>query len=235
MAEARGDQHTPGSLVHVSQQILGGCRQHPTPDLCCQRRAPLQRQLVQRDVVITEPQGRLQPLGPGIPALSRQPKQEVDGGSARKEPPRCFHSLPCLCRRVLPAQHPQLGVIQRLRREHGASGLTGGCGGCGGGSPSHLDADGDAVDPSCPEAGKVRGAGGAGVGLQRDLSSRRKVGSTRHSLQHRRDSAGAGQAGRAPAEEDGGDAVGQRWQTSGGHGRARHAPGAHLAPTCAPG
>lgn len=123
MAEAGGHQLSAGSVVHVSQQILGGGGQGSPPDLCCQRRAPLQRQLVQGDVVVTEPQGCLQPLGPGIPALSRQPKQEVDGGSAREEPPRCFHSLPCLCRRVLPAQQPQLGVIQRLRRERGDSGV----------------------------------------------------------------------------------------------------------------
>lgn len=115
MAEASSHQHFPGRLVHVSQQILVGCGQGPTPDLCCQRRAPLQRQLVQGDVVVTEPQGRLQSLGPGVPALSRQAKQEVDGGSAREEPPSRFHSIPCLCRCVLPAQHPQLGVIQGLR------------------------------------------------------------------------------------------------------------------------
>lgn len=135
MAEASSHQQRAGSLVHVSQQVLAGGGQGSPQDLCCQRRAPLQRQLVQGDVVVTEPQGCLQLLRPGIPALSRQPKQEVDGGSAREEPPRCFHSLPRLCRRVLPAQQPQLGVIQRLRRERGDSGVTGAAGAAVGTAP----------------------------------------------------------------------------------------------------
>lgn len=135
MAEAGSHQHSTGSLVHVSQQILGGCRQGSPPDLCCQRRAPLQCQLVQGDVVVTEHQGCLQLLGPGIPALSRQPKQEVDGSSTKEEPPRRFHSLPCLCRCVLPAQHPQLGIIQRLQRERGDNGVTGAVGAAAGRAP----------------------------------------------------------------------------------------------------
>lgn len=189
----------------------GGAWAGPPPDLCRQRRAPLQRQLVQGDVVIAEPQCRLQPPGPGVPALPRQPEEEVDGGSAGEEPPRRLHGPPRLRRRVLPTQQPQLCVVQRLWRERsGSGGARGAVANRTRETPSHLDADGEAVDASFPEAGEARCAGRAGVGLQRDLGAGREVGSPRDGLQHRCDGAGAGQAGGAPSEEDGGDAVGQR-------------------------
>lgn len=112
MPEASGYQHGAGGLVHVGQEVLRGRRQGAPRDLRCQCCAPLQRQLVQGDVIIAEPQRRLQPPGPGIPALPRQPEDEVDGGSAGEEPPRRLHSPPCLHYRVLPAQQPQLSIVQ---------------------------------------------------------------------------------------------------------------------------
>lgn len=124
LMEAGGRQRGAGAQVQIGQQVLGGLRQDPPPHLGLQRRSPLQGQLVQGQVVVTQPQRRLQAACPGLAALPRQPKDEVEGDAARKELPCRLCRRPRLRRRVLPAQQPQLSVVQGLRMEHGGSGAA---------------------------------------------------------------------------------------------------------------
>ena len=169
-------QHRPRFLVKRARRVVVREREVAAPVRREEGRAPLDRQLVERQVLPGERERAAQLLPPGGESLSGPGVDQVEGHAGEARMGR-LHRRDGLARVVAAPQEAQRRVVQRLH------------------------AEGDAPDPGGAEPVEPGGLDGGGVGLQRRLQVRPGRPQPPRRAEDRLDGAGVHQRGRAAAEE----------------------------------
>jgi hypothetical protein len=178
--QARRRQHLPCRLEQGRAEVLVGYHQLALGVPGGERRAGLDRELVDREVpdrVIERAPQLGRPIGDG---LVRPGVDQVEADSVEM-PVRRPDGIECLGDVVSPAEKGEVAIVQRL------------------------DAERDAVHPGVGEGGEAPGLDAGRVGLERDLHVRRHGPMPADLLEHGGGGLGRHQGRRAAAEEHAGD------------------------------
>lgn len=105
----------PGTLVHLCCHIFSRHSHFSSLHLFEQLGASLQGQLVQRHVVVANPQQLRQLILPGVNALFGASEHDIHWHPPGAQPPGLFNSLQSLMRTVVSAQKFQVLILQRLK------------------------------------------------------------------------------------------------------------------------